>query len=275
MVPRPAGAGKRDVQHSGGGALSGALDRAALAASFAEIVRRHEALRTTFPLVAGEPAQVVAAPRGEVELPVVDLAFLPAAVRDEEAARLTGEAARSPFDLARDPMLRVSLLSLAPQEHLVLAVQHHIVSDGWSIGVLTRELAALYAAFTAGAASPLPELAIQYADYAAWQRRFLSGERLEAELAFWRQHLAGAPAALDLPTDRPRLPVASAHGETFDLALGREALARLGELSRRHGSTLFMTLLAAFGALLERHTGQETWWWARRSPAARRPRPRR
>jgi amino acid adenylation domain-containing protein/non-ribosomal peptide synthase protein (TIGR01720 family) len=237
--------------------LAGGLDRPALAASFAEIVRRHEVLRTKFPVVDGQPAQVVSAPGWEAALPLIDLVALPPAARSEETRRLTEEAARSPFDLTRDPMLRVSLLSLAAEEHVALAVQHHIASDGWSLGVLARELAALYAAFTAGAPSPLPELAIQYADYAAWQRRLLTGERLEAELAFWRQHLAGAPAALDLPTDRPRLPVASARGDSFELALGGETLARLGELSRRHGATLFMTLLAAFAALLERHTGQE------------------
>ena len=243
--------------------LTGELDRAAFAAALGEILRRHEVLRTTFQAdtdaPSGEPVQVISA-ASEINLPVVDLAVLPAVEREREAARLTGELARRPFDLARDPMLRGSLLALTAEEHVAVVTLHHIASDGWSIGVLTGELAALYAAFREGPQgmpSPLPELAIQYADYAAWQRRQLSGERLEAELAFWRQRLLGAPPALELPTDRPHSAVASQRGAEHELRLGGETLGRLAELSRRQGSTLFMTLLAAFAALLARHTGQD------------------
>ena len=240
--------------------LDGELGRAAFAAALGEIVRRHEVLRTTFrsdpEAPSGEPVPVVSPPAG-IPLPLIDLTALPAAARRETAERLTGEIARRPFDLARDLLLRASLLALAPREHLAVVTLHHIASDGWSIGILTGELAALYAAFREGTPSPLPELAIQYADYAAWQRRQLSGARLEAELAFWRGSLAGAPPALELPTDHPRPAVASQRGAEHELRLGREMLARLGELSRRQGSTLFMTLLAAFAALLERHTGQD------------------
>ena len=236
--------------------LAGALDRPAFAVALGEIVRRHEVLRTVFRSEAGEPVAVVSPPSG-IALPVIDLAALPAVARSAEASRLAAEGARRPFDLAADPLLRVSLLVLAAAEHVALVTLHHIASDGWSMGVLTRELAALYTAFRAGTSSPLPELPIQYADYAAWQRRWLAGERLDSELAFWRARLAGAPAALELPTDRPRPPVASQRGESLELALDGGTLDRLAALSRRHGSTLFMTLLSAFAALLSRHTGQE------------------
>ncbi len=236
--------------------LAGALDRGAFAAALGEIVRRHEVLRTTFRGEAGEPVAAVASPSG-LSLPLIDLAALPAVAREEEAARLTTESARRPFDLAADSLLRAALLALAAEEHIALVTLHHIASDGWSIGVLTRELAALYAAFRAGAPSPLPELAIQYADYAAWQRRLLSGERLEAELAWWERELAGIPPALDLPTDRPRPAVRSPRGAVAGFALDGAALAAVDELSRRQGTTRFMTLLAGFAALLQRHAGAD------------------
>src|SRR5579872_165986 len=191
--------------------LRGTLDRGAFAAAFGEIARRHEVLRTVFRSDGGEPVAHVSAPVG-LPIPVVDLAALPARMRDEEEDRLSRESARLPFDLARDLPLRVSLLALGGEEHLALVTMHHIASDGWSIAVLVRELGALYAALREGSPSPLPELAVQYADYAAWQRRLLSGERLQAELAFWRERLAGAPAALELPTDRPHPAVASQRG---------------------------------------------------------------
>ncbi|HEY2737353.1 MAG TPA: condensation domain-containing protein, partial [Thermoanaerobaculia bacterium] len=236
--------------------LHGELDRAALAAALFEIVRRHEVLRTTFRNISGEPLPVVAAPSA-IALPVIDLAALPAAPQRLEAERLAGEEARSPFDLAHDPMLRVSLLALAAEEHTALVTMHHIASDGWSIGVLTRELGALYAAFRQGRPSPLAELAVQYADFAAWQRRLLSGERLAAEIAWWRGELAGAPPVLDLPTDRPRRGDPSPCGATHPLTLSPAVLSGLTALSRRFGATRFMSLLAVFAALLHRHAGQD------------------
>ncbi len=234
--------------------LTGELDRGAFAAALGEIVRRHEVLRTTFRSAAGEPLQLVA-PSAGIALPVVDLAALPAAARRDEAERWLAEEARRPFDLARGPLLRATLLALGACEHLALFTMHHIVSDGWSTAVLVRELGLLYAACRAGTPSPLPELAIQYADYAAWQRRFLSGARLEAEVAFWRTQLAGAPPALDLPVDHPRPATPSGRGAAHPFAV--DAASGLDRLSRRSGVTLFMTLLAGFAALLRRYTGAD------------------
>jgi amino acid adenylation domain-containing protein len=237
--------------------IAGEIDRVALAAALTEIVRRHEALRTTFWAdPAGEPRLAVGAPAA-IALPVHDLTALPAAARRREAARLGDEEARRAFDLARDPLLRVSLLALSRQQHVALVTLHHIAGDGFSIEVLGRELEALYAACREGRRSPLPELALQYADYAAWQRQMLSGARLEAELAFWRRQLAGAPAVLDLPTDRPRPAVWNPRGATRAFALPPAARGGLADLSRQCGATRFMSLLAVFAALLARHCGQQ------------------
>jgi amino acid adenylation domain-containing protein len=238
--------------------LTGDLKLPVLAAALAEVVRRHEALRTTFQTVDGEPAQVVAG-RAPSFLPVVDLHGLRERKRKEEVDRLTLEEARRPFDLG-DPgggLLRTALLRLETARHAVLLTMHHIVSDGWSMGVLVREIGALYAAFLAGRPSPLPELAVQYADFAAWQRRRLSGALLESELAWWRGHLAGMPPALELPADHPRPAASSGRGAVQGFALDREDLAGLTALSHRHGATLFMTLLAGFAGLLQRITGED------------------
>jgi amino acid adenylation domain-containing protein len=235
--------------------LETAIDAVALERAVNEIVRRHEALRTTFRAVEGRPVQVVA-PVLELALPVLDLAALPRAEREREALRLATEEAQRPFDLARGPLVRTSLLRLGPREHVFLLTLHHIVSDGWSMGVLSRELNALYGAFARGAPSPLPELPIQYADFALWQRRALAGEALERQLAYWRARLAGAPT-LALPTDRPRPPVARFRGASASLALPAELGVRLRRLAQAEGATLFMVLLCAFKALLSRYTGQE------------------
>ena len=189
--------------------LAGRLDVAALTASFAEVRRRHEVLRTVFPPVKGLPAQRVLPADTEVAsaLPVIDLSGLPAAEREAEQRRLALAEGRRPFDLARGPMLRTTVLRLAPAEHVLLVTMHHIASDGWTIGILVRELEALYTAFSQGRSSrqsPLPELPVQYADYADWQRRWLDGPALERHLAYWRRRLAGRLPALELPTDRPR-----------------------------------------------------------------------
>ncbi|HWU91317.1 MAG TPA: amino acid adenylation domain-containing protein, partial [Kofleriaceae bacterium] len=236
--------------------LDGPLDASALERSLAEIVRRHDALRTTFTTAAGEPRQVIAAAEAAFRLPLVELAALPEAEREAEARRLASEDAARPFDLARGPLFRGTLVRLEPRAHVLLLCMHHIVSDGWSIAVLTRELAALYAAFASGGHSPLPELPIQYADHARWQRAWLSGEVLAGQLAYWKQQLQGAPAALTLPLDHPRPAVESHRGAVLPVQIPRELAAALTALSHREGVTLFMTLLAAFQVLLHRHSGQ-------------------
>ncbi|MEA2691483.1 MAG: hypothetical protein QOJ16_870, partial [Acidobacteriota bacterium] len=238
--------------------LSGTLEPAVLAAALGEEVRRHAVLRTTFRIADGQhrqPVQVVA-PSLSLDLPLLDLSGLPGAVAESEASRLaTAEAAR-PFDLERGPVIRAILLRVAAAEHVLLLTLHHIAGDGWSLGVLIREVAALYGAFLAGRPSPLPELAVQYADYAVWQRGWLQGEVLERELGYWRERLAGAPEVLDLPLDRPRPAVHTFHGARRAALLSPASTAGLSALSRRSGATLFMTLLAAWQALLSRHTGQ-------------------
>jgi amino acid adenylation domain-containing protein len=236
--------------------LTGPLNSGALRRSLDEIVRRHEALRTTFAESDGRPVQVIP-PHRPLELREVDLSRLPASERDAELQRHLQHEAQAPFELSRGLMLRASLLRLAPEEHVALVTVHHIASDGWSIGVLVRELAALYEAFCAGRPSPLPELPVQYADFAAWQREWLSGENLAAQLGWWKQQLQGAPAALELPTDRPRPAVQSSRGAKCAYALPGPIAAGLGELSRREGVTLFMTLLAAFQTLLHRYSGSQ------------------
>jgi amino acid adenylation domain-containing protein len=234
--------------------LAGGLDPAALAGAIREVVRRHEALRTRFEVVAGEPSQAIA-PALPVELPLIDLGGLDAAVRDPEARRLAAAEGARPFDLARGPLLRALLLRLGAEEHLVLAAMHHIVSDGWSMGVFIREVAVLYAAARGGRPSPLPELPVQYADFAAWQRRHLSGEGLERQLAYWRGRLAGAPAVLELPTDRPRPAVRRHLGEQRPWRSSPGLLAGLEAVARQGGATLYMVLLAAFQTLLQRLGG--------------------
>jgi amino acid adenylation domain-containing protein/non-ribosomal peptide synthase protein (TIGR01720 family) len=236
--------------------LTGPLNVAALEQSLNEIVWRHEALRTTFDTVSGRAVQVIA-PEMIVDLPMVDLTDLPASEREDEVLHLAAEEARKPFDLGEGPLLRVRLLRLTEENHVVLLNMHHIVSDGWSVGVFVPEIAALYEAFSAGESSPLPELRIQYADFAHWQRRWLQGEPLEAQLDYWRERLSGSPPLLELPTDRPRPPVQTFRGRTYDFDLSPDLSEAVEGLSQREGTTLFMTLLAAFQTLLYRYTGQE------------------
>jgi amino acid adenylation domain-containing protein/non-ribosomal peptide synthase protein (TIGR01720 family) len=236
--------------------LTGSLHVAVLEQSLNEIVQRHEVLRTTFATVSGEPTQVIA-PVLALTVPRVDLRNLPEAQQEAQVERLATEEAQQPFDLAKGPLLRATLLHLGEAEHVLLLTMHHIVSDGWSMGVLIRELAALYEAFSTGKPSPLPELPIQYADFAHWQRQWLQGEVLAAQLSYWEQQLTGAPALLELPTDRPRPAVQTFRGATQFLALPEPLSQKLKTLSQRSGVTLFMTLLAAFQTLLYRYTGQE------------------
>jgi amino acid adenylation domain-containing protein len=241
--------------------LDGQLDPDALRAALGEIVRRHEALRTVFALDAetGESPVQRVAPFAPPPLPWVDLSGLPEPARRLEAARLAVEKARRPFDLERGPLLRGLLVRLAEREHEVLLTLHHIASDGWSVGVLVREFAALYPAFVSGRPSPLPEPAVQYADYAAWQRAWLDpemGGALRAGLDWWREQLAGAPDVLELPSDRPRPPVQTYRGRHLPVAFGPETVGPLLALARRRGATPFMALLAGYQALLARLTGQ-------------------
>ncbi|HSU81610.1 MAG TPA: amino acid adenylation domain-containing protein, partial [Thermoanaerobaculia bacterium] len=236
--------------------LSGRLEIAALRASLSEVVRRHESLRTVFPAVEGQPVQRIQAP-AEVPLPVVDLGGLGEGLAESELSRLAGEHARRPFDLAAGPLLRCALVRLGEAEHAALLNQHHIVSDGWSTGVLVHEIVTLYGAFVAGRPSPLPELAVQYADFAVWQRGWLAGEVLEGQVSYWRERLAGVPSLLDLPTDRPRPAFRGQRGARLAFHLPSDPWRDLKALGRREGVTDFMTLLALFQALLGRLAGQE------------------
>ena len=226
-----------------------------------EIVRRHEILRTRIVYRDGAAAQEVS-PNVEVEAPLVDLSALPGGRGEEEARRRVEAQAREPFDLGAVPLLRALLLDLGrrgalrEREHVVAITLHHIVSDGWSTGVLIREFSELYEAFAAGRASPLPALELQYGDYAVWQRDWLQGEVLERQLAYWREALSGAPATLDLMTDYPRPATRDPRGAVYDFAVPASVTTKLRDLGRGCGATLFMTLLGAFAALLFRHSGQ-------------------
>ncbi|MBV9109352.1 MAG: amino acid adenylation domain-containing protein, partial [Gemmatimonadetes bacterium] len=236
--------------------LGGALDEAALERSLGEIVRRHEALRTTFAEVDGSPVQVIA-PFGGFGLPVEDLSGLGQADREAAVRRRVGEEAARPFDLVAGPLFRAALLRLGEEDHVLLLSMHHIVSDGWSMGVLYRELSALYEAYRDGRESPLRELPVQYADYAVWQREQLEGEVLDRQLSYWRERLAGAPELLELPTDHPRPAVQTHRGASVPVELSLELLERLQRLGRSEGATLYMTLLGAFQVLLSKYSGSE------------------
>jgi amino acid adenylation domain-containing protein len=235
--------------------LQGTLDVAALEHSLNEIVRRHEAPRTIFALHDEHPIQVIT-PAAPQTLPPVDLSDLPVTEREARARQIIAEDARRPFDLAHGPLWRAVLLRLDEHDHILLVTLHHIISDGWSIGVLIRELTALYRAFKAGQPSPLPELPVQYVDYAIWQRQWLSGDALAQQLAYWQQQFSGELPALDLPSDRPRPPVQTFRGATHTFQVPLALTQQLLALSHEAGATLFMTLLAAFQTLLHRYTGQ-------------------
>jgi len=235
--------------------LSGSLDAGALERAFSELVRRHEVLRCRFVQDQGRPL-VAITPPGRILLPLVDLTALASPARDVETERLSREAARTPFDLEKGPLWRIRLVRLARGEHLALITMHHAVSDAWSMDVMLREISDLYSAFAAGGPSPLVELPIQYVDFAVWQRRWLQGEVLAAELVQWRQRLADAPPLLELPTDRPRPAQRSERGAMVSFALPAPLWDRLRKVTREAGVTMFMTLLAAFKVLLSRYTGR-------------------
>ena len=235
--------------------LQGRLGVPVLSAGLNELVRRHEALRTTFPELEKKPIQVIATAVG-IDLPVVDLTALPPARGEREAAHLRHEVAFQSFDLARGPLLRAALLRLAAEEHVAVLSMHHIAGDGWSTSILVRELATLCEAFSRGLASPLGELPLQYADYAMWQRRYLTGETLETLLGYWRQQLEGTLPTLRLPLDRPRSSALSPQLSALAVFLPRPLVESLKELGRRHGGSFFMTLLTGFDLLLAHSTGQ-------------------
>jgi amino acid adenylation domain-containing protein len=235
--------------------LEGELDLPVLERSLEELVRRHESLRTVFPVRNGVPVQEVRSSAG-FRLLTVDLTTLPPAAREAEARRQIETEFRRPCDLAAGPLFRAHLLRVDAGRHLLLLTTHHTVSDGWSHGVIQRELGALYAAFQAGRASPLPEPVIQYADYAAWHRRSLSEAELARQVSYWKEHLTGAPAQLELPTDRPRPPLQTYAGAVTRLELPRELILAVGEVAQRAGATPFMVLLATFHLLLARYSGQ-------------------
>ncbi len=234
--------------------LDGELHLEALRRSLVTIVERQASLRTTFTVAEGRALQVVG-PDGGDRLAVVDLGAVGPAERDREARRLVAEEAERPFDLQQGPLFHATLLRLGELDHVLLLVMHHIVSDGWSVGVLLRELGQLYSAHRVGLDSTLRALPIQYTDFAAWQREQLEGERLKAQLDYWRGQLKGA-APLELPTDRPRPPVQSFRGRRLPFALGRDIREAVRSFAKREGLTPFMTLLAAFQALLQRYSGQ-------------------
>jgi aspartate racemase len=235
--------------------MVGRLDVGALRAGLNAVIQRHEALRTSFPAVDGLPTQVIA-PRLEIGLPLVDLQALPAALREPTALRLLTAAARVGFDLAAGPLVSVLLIRLTTAEHAVLLNMHHIICDGWSMVIFIQELAAFYREFALGQPAELPDLAIQYADFALWQRAWLQGEVLETQLDYWRRQLGGRFPVLDLPTDRPRPPVQTHSGAREAIMIDAATVAGLQVLCQQEGATRFMVLLAAFSLLLARYSGQ-------------------
>lgn len=234
--------------------LTGPLNVATLERSLNEIIRRHEALRTSFPDLAGRPIQVIH-PTLQVTLPIVDCWAIHNSQSQIHNCIL--EEVQQPFDLSQVPLLRAKLLRLQPEAHMLLLTLHHIISDGWSVGILIRELAVLYEAFSSGQRSPLPELPIQYADFASWQRQCLQGEVRETQLAYWKQQLGGILPPLQLPTDRPRPAIQTFQGAKQSLAFSKALTETLKALNQQEGVTLFMTLLAVFKTLLYCYTSQE------------------
>ncbi|MCY7283313.1 MAG: amino acid adenylation domain-containing protein, partial [Cyanobacteria bacterium CAN_BIN43] len=235
--------------------LQGQLDLVVLERALQEIVRRHEFLRTNFISQDGQPIQVIHQ-SGSWQMTSIDLQHLPVSTREEKIQQLAAVEAEQPFALDTDPLMRAKLLLVSATERILLLTMHHIISDGWSMGLFVKEIAALYSAFVQGESSPLPELTIQYADFAVWQRQWLQGETLDRQLGYWQQQLADIPELSQLPTDRPRPSVQTYQGATESFTLGQELTEQLQALSRQTDSTLFMTLLATFATLLYRYSGE-------------------
>ncbi|ACB52418.1 peptide synthetase [Crocosphaera subtropica ATCC 51142] len=234
--------------------LTGKLNISLLQESLNEVVGRHEVLRSCIKTVDGKP-QLIISPTITLNLPIIDLRDTPNS--EEAAKKLAVKEAKQPFKLAQTPLLRVKLFQLAEQDYILLLVLHHSVADAWSVGIFIQEVAALYQAFSQQKPSPLPELPIQYLDFAAWQREWLQGETLDTQLAYWRTQLNNAPTLLKIPSDRPRPPVQTFHGKTLTFQLSQQQSDGLKQLSQQHNSTLFMVLLAAFNVLLHRYTHSE------------------
>jgi hypothetical protein len=236
--------------------LSGSLNVATLERSFSEVVRRHEVLRTTFAELDGQPVQVISPPQ-HVNLDVIDLRGLAKVAQADEVARERRNEIETHFDLAEGPLWRAKLLRLEAEEHIALFTMHHAISDGWSMNVLMSELGKLYEAFSLDRPSPLEELPVQYADYAVWQREWLRGEVLDAQLNYWREHLANVPARLELPTDRTESRNRTTAGAVVPFTIPPEVSARLKKLGLREEATVFMLMLTAFAILLSRYSGQD------------------
>ena len=239
----------------GGLRLTGKLRVEALEASLNQLVQRHEVLRTRFKSVQGKPQPEIL-PGLALTIHKIDLTPSSAEQQAEQLRTLALQEAQQPFNLSEGPLFRVKLLKLSESEHIILFTLHHIISDGWSVGILIREVVVLYEAFIARKPSPLPPLQLQYADFAAWQRQWLQNEVLEVQLNYWKTQLKGSPPLLEMPTDRPRPPVVSFHGKTFSTIFPKKLLQDLQQLSQQKNVTLFMTLLAGFYSLLYRYTGQ-------------------
>ncbi len=235
--------------------LDGSLNIVVLEQSLSELVRRHEVLRTTFPTLDGKPVQLIA-PATALTLPVYDFQGLSAEEQTDKIRQIAKSQASQPFDLAVGPLVEFTLLQLSNQEYVLLLKMHHIIYDGWSLNIFFGELSQLYAAFTQGLPNPLAQLPIQYADFAVWQRQWLTGKVLDRQLNYWQQQLAGVPPVLELPTDKPRPPVQSFQGGVERFQLDRNLTQRLKQLSQESDATLFMTLLAAFLVLISRYSGQ-------------------
>jgi amino acid adenylation domain-containing protein len=236
--------------------LEGDLDAEALAEALRAVIRRHESLRTTFISVSGRPAAVVA-PSIDLTVPVLDLSATPEAQREEAVLSVAMADSDTPFDLTRGPLLRALLIRLQEREHLLVVTVHHIVFDGFSTGVFLRDLSAFYEAEVSGRPADLPALPVQYADYAAWQQEQLQSPAMRERTGRWKERLAGASQVLDLPTDRPRPAVLGPQGELLPAAIPPAGAAEIRKLAAREGVTLFMVLLAGYGSLLSRYTGQE------------------
>jgi amino acid adenylation domain-containing protein len=235
--------------------LTGQLNLDALRRTFNELVQRHEILRTNFGVVGGQPVQIISRSL-TLELPMIDLNELPEALRDAEARCIIEREAQYKFNLATDPLLRVRVMRLSDDEHIALMTTHHVVLDGWSMTLLIREIAALYEAFIAGQEPSLPDLPVQYADFAVWQQNWLRSEAQETQLEYWQKQLAGV-RMFELPTDKPRPPIQTFKGTVEIFALPAEITNGVRALSRQCGVTVFMTLLAAFEILLQRYTGRD------------------
>jgi amino acid adenylation domain-containing protein len=236
--------------------IRGKLDVALLERTFNEIIRRHEILRTVFPTVDGRPVQEVREPF-EIKIPVIDLSGIAEGARAGRTAELTLAEGRKRFDFVKGPLIRVSLLKLKEEEYLLMSTEHHFIHDGWTQGVLLKEFITIYRAFSGGKPSPLPELPIQYPDFAAWQRNYMQGEVLERHVSYWQKKLAGLPPLLELPADRPRPHVVSGRGAALNMHLSESLSSSLKAFSKENGVTLFITMLTVFKVLLYRYTGRE------------------